>query len=54
MSERTTTRIDYAERLDRPESGEEPADAPVVEEYLNDPRTLPPTEWRTEVWLPLR
>jgi len=37
-----------------PESGEEPADAPVVEEYLNDPRTLPPTEWRTEVWLPLK
>jgi AraC family transcriptional regulator len=37
-----------------PQSGEEVADAPCVEEYLNDPRTLPPTEWRTEVWLPLR
>ncbi len=37
-----------------PESGEEAADAPCVEEYLNDPRRLPPTEWRTEVWLPLR
>lgn len=37
-----------------PESGEEAADAPCIEEYLNDPRTLPPTEWRTEVWLPLR
>lgn len=37
-----------------PESGEEAADAPCIEEYLNDPRTLPPTEWRTEIWLPLR
>lgn len=37
-----------------PQSGEEAADAPAIEEYLNDPRTLPPTEWRTEVWLPLR
>lgn len=37
-----------------PASGEEPADAPCVECYLNDPRTLPPTAWRTEIWLPLR
>lgn len=37
-----------------PQSGEEGADAPCIEEYMNDPRTLPPTEWRTEVWLPLR
>lgn len=37
-----------------PGSGEEAADAPCVEEYLNDPRTLPPAEWRTEIWLPLR
>ena len=36
------------------QSGEEPADAPCVEEYLNDARTVPPTELRTEIWLPLR
>ena len=36
------------------ESGEEPADAPCVEEYLNDARTVPPTELRTEIWLPLK
>jgi AraC family transcriptional regulator len=35
-------------------SGEEPADAPCVEEYLNSARTTPPAELRTEVWLPLR
>jgi AraC family transcriptional regulator len=53
----------YAE-LDRPykwlygtwlaQSGEEPADAPVVESYLNDARTVPPTALQTEIWLPLR
>jgi AraC family transcriptional regulator len=37
-----------------PSSGEEPAHAPCVEEYLNDPRTTPPTELRTEIWLPIR
>ncbi|TAK81127.1 MAG: AraC family transcriptional regulator [Aquabacterium sp.] len=37
-----------------PESGRTPADAPVVEEYLNDCRSLPPTEWRTEVCLALQ
>jgi AraC family transcriptional regulator len=37
-----------------PGSGEEPADAPVMEEYLNDCRTLPPAEWLTEVMLPLK
>jgi AraC family transcriptional regulator len=36
-----------------PASGEEPADRPCVEEYLNDPRIVPPSELRTEVWLPL-
>jgi AraC family transcriptional regulator len=53
----------YAE-LDRPyrwlygawlaRSGEEPDNAPLVEEYLNDVRSVPPTELRTEIWLPLR
>lgn len=36
------------------ESGEEAADAPCIEEYLNDARTVPPTELKTEIWLPLR
>lgn len=36
-----------------PQSGEEAADAPCVEEYLNDPRTVPATELKTEIWLPL-
>ena len=37
-----------------PKSGEEAADRPCVEEYLNDPRNTPPSELKTEVWLPLR
>ena len=36
------------------QSGEEAADAPCVEAYLNDARTIPPAELRTEIWLPLR
>jgi AraC family transcriptional regulator len=37
-----------------PKSGEEAAHAPSIEEYLNDARTVPPSELRTEIWLPLR
>ncbi|WP_291298785.1 GyrI-like domain-containing protein [Elioraea sp.] len=37
-----------------PASGEEPADFPCFEDYLNDPKTLPPPEWLTAVYLPLR
>jgi len=37
-----------------PRSGEEAADAPSIEEYLNDARIVPPTELRTEIWVPLR
>ncbi|MBL8698923.1 MAG: AraC family transcriptional regulator [Alphaproteobacteria bacterium] len=37
-----------------PQSGHEPADQPCFEEYVNDPRTLPPTEWLTDVCVPLR
>lgn len=37
-----------------PASGEEPADLPCFEEYLNDPKALPPSEWLTAVYLPLR
>ena len=36
------------------QSGEEPDNAPVVEEYLNDARTVLPTALETEIWLPLR
>jgi AraC family transcriptional regulator len=36
-----------------PQSGEEPADRPCFEEYLNSPRDLPPEEWLTEICLPL-
>ncbi len=37
-----------------PDSFEEAGDAPVVEEYLNDPSTLPPSQWRTAICLPLK
>jgi AraC family transcriptional regulator len=37
-----------------PACGEDPADAPCVEEYLNNPRVVPPPELRTEIMLPLR
>lgn len=37
-----------------PQSGEEADNAPSIEEYLNDARTVPASELRTEIWLPLR
>ena len=37
-----------------PQSGREAADLPVMEEYLNDPRTLPPAEWLTDIILPMK
>ena len=36
-----------------PASGREPADAPVHERYLDDPRTTAPMELRVEIRLPL-
>lgn len=36
-----------------PQSGLEAANRPCFEEYLNDPRTLPPAEWLTAIYLPL-
>lgn len=36
-----------------PASGAMPADRPCVEEYLNNPRLVPPSELRTEVRLPI-
>ena len=37
-----------------PTSGREPADQPCFELYLNNPSQVPPTEWLTEVALPLK
>jgi AraC family transcriptional regulator len=37
-----------------PTSGEEPDDQPCREDYLNDCRTLPPSEWLTMVMMPLK
>lgn len=36
-----------------PRSGEEPDDRPCFEEYLNNPRDLPPADWLTDICLPL-
>jgi len=36
-----------------PSSGEEPRDHPIVEEYLTDPATTPPTHAVTDILLPL-
>lgn len=36
-----------------PTSGHAPADRPCFEEYLNSPSALPPSEWLTEICLPL-
>ncbi|WP_343717037.1 AraC family transcriptional regulator [Inquilinus sp.] len=37
-----------------PASGAEPAEAPIFEEYLNDPRSTPPAELITDIHLPIR
>ena len=37
-----------------PASGQEPRNHPVVEEYLTDPATTPPTRAVTDILLPLR
>ncbi len=37
-----------------PASGREPADAPVFEDYLNNPREVPPSELLTDICLPLK
>ena len=37
-----------------PQSGEEPADSPCFEIYLNNPREVPPEELLTEICLPLK
>ena len=42
----------YGEWL--PQSGEEPGEQSVFEEYLNDPRQVPPAELRTAIRMPLK
>ncbi len=42
----------YGEWL--PGSGEEPADRPCMEHYVNDPKRTPPPELLTDIMLPLR
>lgn len=37
-----------------PTSGREPDDRPCFEDYLNNPVALPPTEWLTAVFVPLK
>jgi AraC family transcriptional regulator len=37
-----------------PRSGREADDYPCFEEYLNDPRSSPPSEWLTRIYLPVR
>jgi AraC family transcriptional regulator len=37
-----------------PQSGHEAGDHPCFEEYLNNPRDLPPSEWLTRISLPLK
>jgi AraC family transcriptional regulator len=36
-----------------PASGHDPADRPSFEEYLNDYRDVPPSEWLTAIYVPL-
>jgi AraC family transcriptional regulator len=36
-----------------PRSGEQCADRPIFEEYLNNPRILPPEQWLTDICLRL-
>ena len=36
-----------------PNSGEEPRDHPIIEEYLTDPATTPPVDAVTDILLPL-
>ncbi|RBL83118.1 AraC family transcriptional regulator [Streptomyces cavourensis] len=37
-----------------PGSGEVPADFPMFEQYLNDPRTTPPAQLQTRICMPLK
>jgi len=37
-----------------PQSGEQPADAPAYEEYLNSPQDTAPAELLTQICMPLK
>jgi AraC family transcriptional regulator len=37
-----------------PQSGRDADDAPVLEEYLNNPQDTPPAQLRTDIYLPLK
>jgi AraC family transcriptional regulator len=37
-----------------PQSGQEPGEQPPIEEYLNDPRSSPPSAWQTAISIPLK
>jgi AraC family transcriptional regulator len=37
-----------------PQSGKEVANAPCIEEYLNNPQNTAPTELLTDIYLPLK
>ena len=37
-----------------PSSGQQPADQPIYEDYLNDPRQVLPADLLTDIHLPLR
>jgi AraC-like DNA-binding protein len=50
--ERVAKRAGFREWL--PKSGEEAGDHACFEEYLNNPRDLPPSEWLTRISLPLK
>ncbi len=37
-----------------PDCGMEPGDFPMFEQYMNDPRTTPPAQLQTQIYLPLK
>ncbi|QHE93081.1 GyrI-like domain-containing protein [Pandoraea fibrosis] len=53
------TRLRYAQRMAPvlewlPNSGLEPADFPMFEQYLNDPRSTPAAQLQTRICLPVK
>lgn len=47
------TAYSWLYRVWLPTSGEEPGTQPPIEEYLNDPRSVPPAQWQTAISIPL-
>jgi AraC family transcriptional regulator len=48
------TAYDWLYEVWLPQSGEQPGDQPPIEEYLNDPRSNPPSSWQTAISIPLK